>query len=216
MKSPISIVKSLSLVLAVALMAGCSMIAGQMGAETEVKVKLSSDVNTSESDVVVFPVMLATGNFAAANSNFGNKAMDGMLLKAWNDNIEGTVYPLPKEVMKKLPMGWEATALIIRGMEATSGLTTNETLETFFEKVKEVAGDGAIAVGLTKQSEAEYKANGKLDFNMGLYDIKSGKFKWISNAKSTQNAMVPYEVALQGVISASFEKVLEKNGGTAR
>ena len=199
------------------LLGGCSTLSNLSG-EKKVSVSLDQSVDTSEGRIIILPIMLAnSGNFSAANTQFDNTALNTVLLKSWADDIDDDTFMVTKSMLNKLPYGWDAVELIVRSMDESREVRSNsETLQKFFKSVRELAGEGTIAIGLVFQDEATYKSAQMLRFHAGLYDMKTAKFKWITNAVSQQKVPVPYQLSLQQLVDASFEALKEKNNGLVR
>lgn len=203
------------------LSSGCSMI-------EETKGKLMPDktiavvypgVDTSTGKVIIFPLFLSSnGDFAAANAEFDNSVLNALLIKSWSSELEGSdKITIPKTAIDSLPHGWEVAELMVKAIDNTREEKMNsEMLQDFSKAVANKFGPGIIAVGIVFEDEEMYKKTATLHYNAGLFDLKSSKFKWITNTVQKTPAPVGYQVILQKALDDSWSKLKEKNEGLVR
>lgn len=209
----------LSLILASSLLFSCGMI--DKASQDKTIALINPEVDTSTGKVIIFPMMLLqAGDFSAANTKFDSTALNALLVKSWSKELEdGSKYIVPKTVIEKLPKGWEAVEVMVRGMDSANMETRldSDLMQTFYQGVNNLAGKGVIAVSLVFEDEETYKTTKKLHYNAGLFDIETAKFKWITKTEQTQSiAALPYQVVLQKAINNSWEVLKEKNNGQVR
>ena len=183
------------------------------------QVFLRNDVNTDKSKVIVFPMLLAkSGGMAEANAKFSNPLVDGLLGKNWTEDLgKDNTVSVPKMVFDKIPGGYASMEIFIKSLDVTSSLEQNGLLKNFAEAIQKQFGDGAMALALVFEDEAQYKATGKLHLNMGLFDTKKMTWKWITKNVAEKSVIpVPYAKVLQDLASGSYEALKKQSGGKVR
>ena len=184
-----------------------------------VQVYKRDDVNTTNSKIVVFPMLLARGDsMAAANTSYSNPAVDALLGKNWFDALgEENVVVIPKAAFDKVPNAYEAMTIFVKFLDSTSAIEQSDLLSGFIDVISNQFGDGAIALALVFENEDEYEATGELHFNMGLFDTKSMTWKWITKTVVQKPAIpVPYQTALMSAIKDSYTALQSENAGQVR
>ena len=197
-----------------ALFSGCALIKPH----AESSVYKRDDVDTSNSKVIIFPLLLnAGGNFAEANKNAENKALDALVGTSWTDEI-GTedAIIIPKAVISKIPKGWEITGQFIQVLDTASAIEQtmdNPEIKKFVKELTSKAGDGALGFALVFEDEDTFKASQTLHGNMGLFDTKTLTWKWITKYKNHYKLPIPYQMAIRDLFSESWKRVKAENDG---
>jgi len=186
-------------------------------------VYLRNDVDTAESKIVAFPMLLWDGKkLSAANVEYSNPIVDAAIGKSWSDYIgaDRTV-SIPKLVLDKIPMANEAVDAIVKGIDdisalEQSGILESAPLKTFLNAIDEKFGHGALAFALVNETKEGFEKSKTVQVNMGLFDTKKMTWKWITKHKTTIGVVpIPYEKVVQDLVSESFKALLEKNKGKA-
>lgn len=179
------------------------------------------DIDTSNSQVIVFPLLLKTGgDFAEANKNYDNKSLDSLVVSDWSSEI-GTddVIVVPKAIINEIPKGWEVLGKIVKILDSTSAIEqslNNPEIKQFTKELSSKLGDGALGFAIVFQDEDSYEATKILQGNMGLFDTKSLTWKWITKYRKEYKLPIPYEVAVKELFSASWEKLKSENNGNIK
>lgn len=199
-----------------ALFSGCALLG--VGKDTQVSVYKRDDVDTSNSKVIVFPLLLKSGgDFAQANKNADNGALDAIVGTGWTDEIgKDEIIIVPKLVLSELPQGWETLGKFIKLLDKTSSIEQtldNPEIKKFVEGLSSKVGDGALGFALVFEDEAMFKASKTLHGNMGLFDTKKLTWKWITKYKNSYKLPVPYQVAIKDLFSESWQAIKAENDG---
>lgn len=198
---------------------GCGLT-GMLPSDTHVKVYYDEAVNTSESKVIVFPVLLHQAGFADVNDKFDSVALDAIFVKDWTDRI-GTdnLYVLPKKLIKEAPNGWEATEKLVTVMNKASnpGKLSDELLTKFLSSLTSKVGDGAIALAVIQENETQYDSSDTIHLDMALFDTKSLSYKWVTKTTEVQKiGAVPYQVAVKSTSDKSWDKLVTESNRPIR
>lgn len=205
------------------LLIGGTIGGGLVGCATPATdIYLRSDLDTTKSKVVVFPLLLLKGgNLQAANVKFSNPAFDAVFLKGWSGELGGeNPLVVPKAALDKVPGMWDAMDKLVSVLDNTSAIEQSfkgTPVAEVMKKLGEQVGDGALALALVAQDENEFKKDGTLRGHMGLFDTKALTWKWISKYNYTTGMIpVPYAVAVQKLFDSSFDEIKKKNSGRVR
>jgi len=173
-----------------------------------IEVYLRPDVNTSESRVIVFPLLLTDGQqMKPENTQYSNSIADALFGKKWSDSLRAKkITVIPKVALDKIPGAYSAMNALIVALDGTSAVEQTTGLTQLFEKISSQFGDGALAFALIFEDEAEYKATKQVRFHMGLFDSKKLTWKWITKYSYQAGLIpVPYQVVVNKVISESYD-----------
>lgn len=195
------------------------LVAGCQTAPKMVDVYLRSDVDTTKSRIIVFPMLLAQGNsLSPANAEYSNPLADALLGKQWGNALGGGgTVTVPKIVLDKIPGAPEAITAIVKALDKTSAVEQTTRLTSFLGTISEKFGDGALAFCLVFENKNAYKSSKTVHLNMGLFDTKKLTWKWITK-HSYQGGMVPvpYEKVTQDLVRESFKALIAKNDGSVK
>ncbi len=204
----------------------CNMIAiglvgciGLIAQAASVNVYLRPDVDTSSSTILVFPMMLTDGKaLKPANVSFSNPVADALFLKKWTDDL-GTknAIIIPKPALDKIPDAYSSIGKIIASCDTASAVEQTTQLTKFLEAINSQFGNGAFAFALVFEDENDYKSTKQVHLNMGLFDTKKLTWKWITKDSYSQGMIpVPYPLAVNKLISNSYDALKKKSGGPVR
>lgn len=192
-----------------------SLVFSACGGGTEVKIYHRADVNTADSKIIVFPMLLCSGNqISAANGQYSNPIADALLTKSWAGALgAANAISIPKLAFDKIPMANEAINLMIRAADSASAVEQTGSTTSFINAIKSQFGDGALAFALVFQDKAAYD-NGKLvQLNIGLFDTKMMTWKWITKHMYKAGMVpVPYEKVVSDLVDESLEALAKKAG----
>lgn len=194
----------------------CKLLLGCATTKPNVNVYFRTDVDTSKSKVIVFPMLLTDGKkLKPANESYSNPIADALFGKKWSDlsNVLGTANSviIPKIALDKIPGANDAINALISTLDITSAIEQTTTLTKFLETLTTKFGAGAFAFALVFEDENEYKSSKQVHLNMGLFDTKKLTWKWITKHSFTAGMIpVPYQVVTKNLISESFEALKEK------
>ena len=210
------LISALTIVTALILFVGCATTTNE-----NVKVYLRDDVDTSESKVIVFPMLLKKEQgMEAANASFSNPLVDAFIGKAWYDELGENSIVIPKIALDKIPNAYKVIGEFVKVLDVTSIVEQSKAIEKLLSAMEDQFGDGAFAFALAFEDESEYQATGMLHFNMGLFDTKKLTWKWITKdvyVKSTKMPIpIPYAKIVQDMVSASYSSLKAKNQGNVR
>jgi len=201
-------------IVVLALFSGCALL----GKNTQTSVYKRDDVDTSNSKVIVFPLLLKSGaNFAEANKSADNKTLDALVGTGWTDEL-GTedAIIIPKAIVSEIPQGWEILGQFVRVLDSASAIEQsmdNPEVKKFVEELSSKAGDGALGFALVFEDENQFKATNTLHGNMGLFDTKKLTWKWITKYKNQYKLPVPYQMAIKDLFAESWKTIKAENDG---
>ncbi len=196
---------------AVGFLSGCA-------STSKVDVYYRDDVNTSESKVIAFPMLLWDGNKLTKADSYENPVADGLISKKWTDYLgsENAVV-VPRQALDKLPGAWNAIDTLVKVLDDTSAVEQTGTLRRFLNTVGSKFGDGALAFALVTKSKEEFENAESIRVSMGLFDTKKLTWKWVTHSTAEKGMIpIPYEKVVQDMIKASFDGLKEKSGGAVR
>ena len=199
----------------VSLLALLSLVLVACGGGPSVNVYHRADVDTANSRIVVFPMLLCQGGaLSSANGQYSNPIADALLTKSWAEALGAdNAISIPKLAFDKIPKANEFVTLIVKSADTISALEQSGASTEFLAAVKKQFGDGALAFALVFEDKAQYENGKKVHLNMGLFDVKMMTWKWIT--KTVYEAgMVPkpYEMVVQDLVDESFKALKEKAG----
>ena len=207
-------VKLIAVLVLLSLFSGCALLSKQ----SSVNVYKRDDVDTSKSKVVVFPLLLKSGNkFEDANKKAKNTSLDALLGTGWTDEI-GTsdVVVVPKIVISEIPNGWKTLGKFVVVLDEASAIeqTVNiPGLKKFVEDLSSKVGDGALGFAVVFEDEKTFRRTRVLHGNMGLFDTKKMTWKWITKYRNAYHIPIPYQMAVKELFSESWKTLKAKNKG---
>ena len=214
---------TIGMVVIISLLSGCAML--QKLRDTKSHVYLRADVNTSESKILTFPLLLKReSGFAEANKNVDDTSMEALVGSSWAGELgKDNVVPVPKAIISEIPKGWESLGTIVRVLDTASAVEqtidspeVKKLIKTIGEKTQAGVGDLAMGFALVFEDEETFKATKVLHGNMGLFDTKQLTWKWITKVEFRYKVPVTYEVAIQDLFAESWKILKEKNEGAVR
>lgn len=208
--------------ISMSMLSGCGLMDKVTSKTTKNKTiaAVNADVDASTGKVIIFPMVLfKDGDFSAANAEFDNEALNALLYESWSAELEGSdKYIVPKKAIDSLPNGWEALEILVRATDSTMkpGNLSGELMDKFYQGVNKLAGKGVIAVSLVFQDEERYEASGALQYNAGLFDTESRKYKWITKSIQKPSVQLPYQLMVKKTVSDSWAELKAVNNGAVR
>ncbi|KAB8037558.1 hypothetical protein GCL60_10295 [Silvanigrella paludirubra] len=183
------------------------------------QVYLKKDINVEESKVIVFPVLyMSKSDFENSNKNFNGNLLDAKFAASWVANVgKENVIPVPRVVLNEIPKSWEVLNILVSQMdnaEKAKDSIKGTVVESFINSITEKYGKyTTFAFSVVFENEDAYKSSNKVYKNMGLFDPKSLSWKWITkdHYEASKFMPVPYAVAVNDVISNSFEALKKEN-----
>ncbi len=187
--------------------------------ETSTSVYLRKDISIKSDKVILFPTMyLTSGNFIEENKNFKGNIIDGKLLASWTTNIDKIkLIPVPRQVLNEIPGAWPSLNILVSMMDNSEDIKNNENysvIEKFVHSItKKYGNNSVLALSVVFEDENEYISSHKVHKNIGLFDTKTMSWKWITKDafENSTYLPIPYEVAVNKIISNSFEALKKEN-----
>lgn len=176
------------------------------------KITLEKTISTENTKVIVLPVM------NPGNSSFNEPMLDTNFTNIWISNIgaENTI-PLPYKAVESIPHALEALAFISKDMDkpTSSPLSIKGTIaEEFVKEMSEKYGQVALAFSVLSTNKDGFNSSKSLTANMGLFDLKTFTWKWVTQKSYTQGIIPqPYEAVVQQTASASIDDLKKENNG---
>ena len=200
----------LNVLLIAFLLVGCESITPK----PKVNVYLKNDADSSKSNIIALPSMIMSDDYQLGSREYSNSLADGLFAKNWSDAIaEGNVIPVPKAALEQLPDAYAGLGKLLASMDAVSAIEQTTELSGLLEAVGSKFGDGAFAFALYDKEESQYKSSKSLKLTLGLFDVKKMTWAWITKAQFESPKVgpaIPYEVASQQLMEASFEELYTK------
>lgn len=182
-------------------------------------VYLRKENKVEKAKVIVFPVIyLAKSNFENSNKNFNGTLLDTKIAASWIANVgKENVIPVPRVVLNEIPNSWEVLDILTSLMdnaEIAKDKIKGTKVEKFINTIKDKYGKyTTLAFSVVFENEDAYKSSKIVYKNMGLFDPKTLSWKWITkdHYEASKYMPVPYEVAVNDIISSSFEALKKAN-----
>lgn len=200
----------------------CLMLgaAGCGGASVRVAT-LRADVETSQSKVVVLPLLLFDGRrIKPGNAAYANPVADERLVAEWATDLgAGNSVSIPKDVLDAIPGSTDGLNTLIGHLDASGTLARTTTLTSFLQAIATRFVDGALAFALVREDEAEFKSGKVVHVHLGLFDAKSLAWKWVvrgSWSSGPFSESVSYQTAVKNVIGEAFAALKATSGGAVR
>lgn len=182
---------------------------------------LRPDVETSQSKVVVLPLMLFDGRrIRPGNGTYANPVADQRLAAEWSTDLgAGASMAVSKDVMDAIPGSTDGINTLIGQLDARGSLEKTTALTSFLQVIATRFVDGAIAFALVLEDEREFKATHAVSVNMGLFDAKTLSWKWVTKGSYSIGMFddeVSYQTAVKNLIGESFAELKKAGGGAVR
>jgi hypothetical protein len=182
---------------------------------------LRPDVDTSQSKVVVLPMLLFDGQkIRARNAEYANPVADERLAAEWSSDLgSGNSMAVSKGVLDAVPGATDGINTLIGNLDATGTLARTTELTSFLQTMSTKFVDGAVAFALVLEDEAEYRTAKVVHVNMGLFDAKTLAWKWVTKGSYSSglfSADVSYQTAVKNLVGASFAELKARTGGPVR
>jgi len=191
---------------------------------SSVQVNLRTDVDTTNSKIVVLPALLYDGKvIAPANATYANPGTDEMLAREWSMKVgaENTV-AVSKAVLDATPGAYNGINELIVGIHPGASMKPVGRDSDFLKFVATKIVDGAVAFALVDQNESAYKATRHVRLVLGLFDAKRLAWKWTATNEYGPGLFgfltdtLPYQTVVDRLVAESFAQVKSQNGGAVR
>lgn len=181
----------------------------------QVKHQLRKDIDTSNSRILVLPLLLSDGKSVLSTKNIGfsNPLLDGVVGKVWISDLGSeAVTVMPKVAFEKIPGAYESLDLMVRSMNKAENVGENSGLKIFVDALAQTFGDRALAVTLVYPDEKAYKRSKYATVYMGLFDVKKLAWKWSARSRRGYSLIpVPYPAMVQKIISDNINHIKDAN-----
>ncbi|KAB8029856.1 hypothetical protein [Fluviispira multicolorata] len=174
------------------------------------KTTLSIDKNVSigKTKVLVLPIMSQT------NSTFNSTLLDAHFITLWENNIgKENIIPIPYLVLKENKNATEALEILSNSMKTKKPSKIKGTVaEVFLNDISTKYGHYPISLTSISADKDFYDSNGNFTTYIGLFDIKTFTWKWVTERSYKNNLfIVKFEDAVQQSIKTSFNDFKKEN-----